>query len=120
MKSWTFARLNWAKGAATRALSARNLFEAYFHADQLADAKRAGGEALRLVKKVFGENHPRYAEVVYDLGVTYESLGQWSKAADMIQESIPLIKTEFGDRSEHYMRALDQACAYILFFRRLR
>ena len=53
--------------------------------------------SLEIRKSVYGEHHPDVATSYNNIGLVYDSQGEYSRALEMYERSLEIIKSVYGD-----------------------
>ncbi len=79
------------------------LANAYFYAGRYREAEALNLRVLALNRTIYGDRHPRVAEVLVNLGAIQQDLGNYSEAERFHRESLDITRRFFGEA--HYRTA---------------
>ena len=81
-------------------------FNKLFLEGRFQEASRAGERLLRVAEKTYGPEHPKVAENLDALGVTYNSLKDYKKALSYIERSLAIYRRT-GSESKELVKVLN-------------
>lgn len=96
------------RSAAEHSLSDRagalyELANAYFYAGRYKDAETLNRQVLEMNREIYGERHPRVAEVLVNLGAIQHDLGNYPESERFHRQALEITRQFFGDT--HYRTA---------------
>ncbi|NCQ33234.1 MAG: tetratricopeptide repeat protein, partial [Armatimonadetes bacterium] len=89
------------------ASSLNNLAELYRALGQYEKAEPLYVQAMEILRKVLGEEHPHYAVSLNNLARLYDSLGQYEKAEPLYVQAMEIRRKVLGEEHPHYATSLN-------------
>lgn len=86
-----------------RAGTLYELANAYFYAGWYKDAETLNRQVLEMNREIYGERHPRVAEVLVNLGAIQHDLGNYPESERFHRQALEITRQFFGDT--HYRTA---------------
>lgn len=97
-------RLREASGdTAEHASSLYELGNAYFYAGRYKECEQINQRVLAMVRKIYGDRHPRVSEALTNLGAIQQDQGNYKEAERYHREALALVRAFYGDK--HYRTA---------------
>jgi len=84
-----------------------NLGAAWHKKGQYDKAIEYYEQALAIVKKAFGDEHPQVATGLNNLGAAWDNKGQYDKAIEYYEQALAILKKSFGDEHPQVANALN-------------
>lgn len=88
---------------AEHAGSLYELGNAYFYAGRYKECEQINQRVLAMVRKIYGERHPRVSEALTNLGAIQQDQGNYKEAEHYHREALALVRGFYGD--QHYRTA---------------
>jgi tetratricopeptide (TPR) repeat protein len=89
--------------AADRAGAMYELANAYFYAGRYKEAEDLNQRVLRINREIYGDRHPRVAEVLVNLGAIQQDLGKYVESERFHRQALEITRGFFGEN--HYRTA---------------
>lgn len=80
-----------------REMAAQRCAEELYREGEFADATRAASQVVALRKRLFGENHPRYATSLNNLGQLLRLQAQYREAETAFEKAAEILKATSGE-----------------------
>ena len=92
-------RLESAKGSTTPELGASlyELANSHFYAGHYDTAESLNQRLLPMYRQIYGERHPRVADVLINLGAIRHDLGRYPEAEQFERQALDIVRTWYGE-----------------------
>lgn len=88
-------------------ISLEKIAALYKYQGQYSEAESILIQAVELIKRIFGEDHPDYIRTLNNLALVYYLQGKYSEAELLYIQTLELTKRVFGDNHPEYIKSLN-------------
>ncbi|MCZ2073943.1 MAG: tetratricopeptide repeat protein [Bryobacteraceae bacterium] len=101
------------------ASSLYELANVYFYAGRYQESEALNQRVLAMNRRIYGERHPKVAEVLVNLGAIKQDSGYYKEAEEFHRQSLQITRSFYGD--DHYRTAssLTMVARALVFQKRL-